>query len=484
MIAHDRRVELALFLLAFVAYGWFFSGGGWNQNVNFDLTRAIVERQSFSIDGYQANTGDVSVVRRGGGEHVYSNKPPGVSFLAAIPYAALYAIERAFDAPIESTAMLTLNAWLVTVATCGLTGALIPVVLFRYGRRRVSPPAAAGVALIIAFCTIVFPYSTLLYAHVPPALFLLLAFVWLDERPLLAGAAAGLAGVSFYLCILAAAVLLVAVFVRGRWKAALRFVLGALPFAILLTLYQYACFGSPFVTSVEVSKEFTEQGLLFGVFRAPSLAAMWGLTFSEHRGLFIVSPVLLLGFVGTVEMKRRDLSIVSAIVLLYLLAVSSFNGWAGGSSIGPRYLLPVVPLMGIPLLYLRGRLWWSLACLLGVFSFATQFLATAVDPMPIGTITRPMRGYVLPAFRTGRVAPHIAHALGFRDNDVGHTSINANAIDEMYPHQRHPPGSPESDWASFNLGELLFGPGERASVAPIALWVLIGSYLVMRRTTR
>ena len=515
MIAHDRRVALTLFLLAFVTYGWFFSGGGWNQNANFDLTRALVERQTLHIDGYHANTGDISVVRHGDVAHAYNNKPPGVSFLAAIPYAALYAIERMFDAPTDSTALLTLNAWLVTAATCGLTGALIPVVLFWYGRRRVSPLAAAGVALIIAFGTIVFPYSTLLYAHVPPALFLLLAFVWLDERPLLAGAAAGIAGVSFYLCILAAVVLFVAALVRGGWKPALRFALGGLPFAILLTLYQYACFGSPFVTSVEVSKEFTEQGLLFGVFRAPSLEALWGLTFSEYRGLFVISPVLLLAFVGAVVQfipredagslaapRRRRLwhvlrgmtgdpastrginstAIIAAIALIFLLAVSSFNGWAGGSAIGPRYLLPIIPLMGIPLLYLRGRWLWSIACILGLASFAMQFLATAVDPMPIGTITRPMRGYVLPAFKTGRVAPHIAHALGFRDNVVGHVSINANAIDEAYPHHRHPPGSGESEWASFNLGELLSGPGERASVVPIALWVLIGSAFVLRRS--
>ena len=35
---------------------YFFAGGGWNQNSQFDLTRAIVERHTFAIDAYAGNT--------------------------------------------------------------------------------------------------------------------------------------------------------------------------------------------------------------------------------------------------------------------------------------------------------------------------------------------------------------------------------------------------------------------------------------------
>src|SRR5438309_6841796 len=79
---HDRRIAVWLGLLTFVVYAYFFAGGGWNQNSQFDLTRAIVERHTLAIDAYASNTGDIS--RHGG--HVYANKAPGLSFLAAIPY--------------------------------------------------------------------------------------------------------------------------------------------------------------------------------------------------------------------------------------------------------------------------------------------------------------------------------------------------------------------------------------------------------------
>jgi hypothetical protein len=451
---------LCVFLLAFVTYAWFFSGGGWNQNAHFDLTRALVERQTLHIDGYRVNTGDISWSAVSGEWHAYINKPPGISFLGAIAYAPLYWIERAMNVPLDSWTWMTVNAWLVTVFTCALTGALIPAVIYLYGARRVSRVAALGVALAVAFGTGVFPYATAMMAHVPPALFLLLAFVWREERPLLAGVCAGIAGVSHYLCIPAAIVMLIAATDR---KAALRFALGGLPFGIALAAYHYVCFGSPFVTSVETSRNFTEEGLLFGVFRLPLREAMWGLTFSEYRGLFFASPFLLLAFLGLHRMRRRDAIVVLAIAAIFFFAISGFNGWHGGSAFGPRYLLPMVPLLALPLLYLRGRaLGWT-AGALAVFAFGLHLLATAVNPTPDGAERRPVRNYLLQA---------------------GRTSVNEQAIDELVPHKLHPPGSYESTWAAFNAGELVFGAGSPWSVLPIVVWVVGGGVWMWRIADR
>jgi hypothetical protein len=449
--AGDRRIALGLFLLTFVAYAWFFGGGGWNQNAHFDLTRALVERQTLYIDGYHLNTGDVSWVRQGSATHVYANKPPGVSVLAAIPYAVVYAIERALGIPFDSWQWLTINAWIVTVLSCGLTGALIPVVLYRYGRRHASPLAALGVALVVAFGTIVFPYATMLFAHVPSAFFLLLAFVWLDERPSLAGVAAGIAGTCYYLCIPAALVLLI-----GARRNALRFALGGLPFGVLLAIYQLVCFGSPFRTSVETSRSFTQEGLLLGVFGAPSLRALWGLTFSDYRGFFFVSPVLLLSFAGAYVMLRRrllrrELVMIAVISAMYFFVVSSFNGWGGGWAFGPRYLTPIIPLFAIPLLFVRMRL---AAIVLGTLSIVLQLMATAIDPTPPSKIQHPIRDFYLRATAV---------------------SINPQSIDELAPFRTYPPGSRASEWATFNLGELFFGAGSFASVLPIVLWIAGGA---------
>ena len=462
----DRRIAVGLFILAFVTYAWFFGGGGWNQNAQFDLARALVERQTLHIDGYRVNTGDISWSPVSGEWHAYINKPPGVSFLAAIPYAFLYAIERAQGVPIDAWHVMQLNAYLVTVLTCGVTGALIPVVLYVYGVRRVSRVAALGVALAIAFGTIVFPFATVLFAHVPAALFLLLAFVWLDERPVLAGICAGIAGMCFYICIPAAAVLLIGAWVRSR-RNAIRFALAGVPFAVVLGVYHWLCFGSPFVTAVETSTGFTEKGLLFGVFRLPSITALWALLFSSYRGLFFYCPVLVLAIAAALiawhrHILRRELAMIFAICTIFLLSIASFNGWHGGGSFGPRYLIPIIPLLGIPMLFVRGRRLAIAGVVLGAISFVFQLAGTAVDPMPYASLFHPIGDMALPGlFGEG-------------------VSRNAQSIDELTPYRSYPRGSYESVWASFNLGELAFGAGNPLSVLPIVVWVVGGSVWLWR----
>jgi hypothetical protein len=441
----DARIAAGIFVLALVTFSWFNGGAGWNQGAHFDLTRAIVERGTLYIDGYEGNTGDVS---RGTGGHVYINKPPGVSLLAVVPYAVIYAMTR----PSSAAPRHLLPAgegfiplppgeggrrpgegridaqWLTTATTCGVCGALIGPTLFLYGRRHTCAKRSLLITLTILFGTIVLPYSTMLFAHVPAALFLLLAVVHMRERPLVAGVAAGIATICFYVC--APAALLIAILRRSR-----RFMLGAAPFALLLAGYQWLCFGSPFRTSVEASTPFTEKGLLFGVLRFPRLDALYGITLSPYRGLFFASPVLLFAIAGMIKLRRdREVQAVIGCTLIFFIAIASFNWWNGGWAFGPRYVLPIVPMLAIPTFAMKtSRLFVAAA----IFSIATNFLATAVDAMPSHDIRDPIFHYIVPAF--------------FSDNSVA------------------------LPYGATNLGELAFSEGSRASVLPIALWMLGGT---------
>src|SRR5438309_11552762 len=123
----DRQLALWLFLLTFVTYAYFQAGGGWNQNSQFDLTRAIVERRTFAIDAYASNTGDVS---RGAG-HVYSNKSPALSWIAAIPYAILFAMNHS-----DSIEAIILNTYILTALCVALACTILAWMLYRYARRR------------------------------------------------------------------------------------------------------------------------------------------------------------------------------------------------------------------------------------------------------------------------------------------------------------------------------------------------------------
>ena len=510
----DRQIAAWLFLLSLGTYAFFFGGSGFNQNASFDQARAIVERHTLAINAYAANTYDVAV--RDG--RVYPNKPPGTTLLAVAPYALLYAIERAAGADAAHFPLLTLNLYAVTLLVCGVSGALIPPLLFLYARRRgVERRWAAIVALLIAFGAPLFAYSTMLFLHVPSALFLLLAVdATLDPegpRAAAAGAFAGAAGLTNYLCLPAIVPLAIALLGArtsgpqspdvwsgddrppravarpevgrlrtGGPRAILRFVLGGFPFALALLAYQQAAFGHFTRSSIALENPaFLQQGKWLGILAAPSLRALWGVTFSPYRGLFFMSPMLLLVAFG--RARKAEAAVVAAIALYFLLFNSAFNGWFGGYAIGPRYLLPVVPLLGILLLDLRPRLRPALIAL-GALSIAINFVATAVDPQPPDTVRNPIVDYELPLLVHGEVPPDRPVPQWLRALYTGHVAVNRVAADEPLPFVRHPPGSPASEWASFNLGETILPQGHWSSLLPVLVWMLGGAWLLIMRAAK
>src|SRR5438067_1393473 len=187
----DRRIAEWLFLLTFAAAAYFYGGAGWSQNATFDVTRAIVERHTFAIDAYAANTGD----RAFANGHVYANKAPALAVLAAIPYALLHAI---LGTP-QNAIGLAVAAYLCTLLTVGIFAALIPALLYLHTRRNgVDPLWSATVAITIAFATELLPYSTVMMFTLPSGALMLIAYT--SRRAELGGFAAGLATAMNYLC--------------------------------------------------------------------------------------------------------------------------------------------------------------------------------------------------------------------------------------------------------------------------------------------
>ena len=71
------RVVLLAFTL-FLSYGYFYQGGGWNQDSRFSMVRAILESGTLKITAYHHITGDKSRI----GADYYSDKAPGHALLA------------------------------------------------------------------------------------------------------------------------------------------------------------------------------------------------------------------------------------------------------------------------------------------------------------------------------------------------------------------------------------------------------------------
>ena len=452
-----------------MTYAYFQSGGGWNQNSQFDLTRAIVERHTFAIDDYASNTGDVS---RAAG-HIYSNKSPALSWMAAIPYALLYALERGNGVDINAVEAITLNAYICTLLCVALPGALIPALLYGYARGKgFRAPWSAFIALTAGLATQLFPYSTIFMLHVPSSALLLFAAI--SRRRMAAGVSAGIATAMNYLC---APALLIFGLARER---RLPYIAGAAPPIILLAIYQKVCFGSFFALSLAHEDErFLTKGAAFGIFHFPSLEAIYGISVSSYRGLFYFAPVLIMAIGGAIlwfrqAEDRRDLIAIALIFTAFFAINASFNGWEGGFGIGARYLVPVIPLLALAMLRCRGWLQPMLVAL-AALSCIINFAATAVDPQPSGTIPRPLTQYIFPLLIHGRFSPAVPITPPWSASTfIGHTSVNRMTFDEAIVFSRHPPGSNASEWASFNLGEAFFGAGSAGSLIPMALLLIAG----------
>lgn len=472
----DRRIAEWLFLLTFATYAFFFAGGGWNQNSQFDLTRAIVERGTFAIDAYASNTGDLAFARG----HVYSNKSPALSWIAAIPYAPLFAIERARGADPNAASLLTINVYLCSLVCVALPGALIPAMLFAYGRRRgIDARQAALAAAAVALGTQLLPYATTFMLHVPSAA--LLCYALTTPHRARAGFAAALATAMNYLC--APALLVFALLDLRKMH---RYIAGALAPLIVLAIYQYRCFGSIFKIAIaHEDPRFLTHGAAMGVFQRPSLDVLYAITLSPYRGLFFFAPLLLVALFGLRAWwrdERQTCAAALAVIVAFFAFNVSFNGWEGGFGIGGRYLVPIIPLFGLALLRVRSRVFVGIVA---AFSFAINFAAAAVDPQPSATIPRPLTQYIAPLLLTGHFSPTVPITIPWSAATLtGHTSVNRMTFDEAIIFFRHAPNSPDSEWASFNLGEFFFGAGAALSLLPIAIVILAGAFVIARLAMR
>lgn len=474
------KLLLGIFLVTFCSYASFFNGGGWNQNAHFALTRAIVEKGTLQIDDYRWSTFDYSEY----GGHLYANKAPGLSLIAVPVYAVIFHATE--PAKRESLMYSTLAAWALTLAVVALPGALLAMWIARHLiLSGVSPIRATSVALATALGSMLFPFSSMLFLHTASALFLFLAFdlITRDRRPLLAGVFAGLAGFCNYVCIpLAMGLLLLHVWRRREFAPVLRFAAGAALPALMLAAYQFSAFGNPFATTISTLPEhFVDPDAAGGVMRMPEMATVIALTVSPYRGLFFSMPVLLWGVWALIRGLRssKDARVVLVMVAGLIVANASFNGWHTGSSYGPRYLIPLIPLIMV----FAAREWDALRWLRRAavaWSVFVAWLATAVNPMVSMQVPNPVTDYLFPVFFEGRLGARLMQLPPDSWKTMtGHVSVNEQSMLEAVAYMIVPRGSNDAAWVAFNLGELV-APGSPVSVYLLAFVAAIATALLLR----
>ena len=452
-----RRIDWAIFLTVLLASLYVLPR--WadpNQNSRLDMVVAVVDDGTFRIDDYVHNTVDYAKV----GDAYYSDKAPGAAFLGISLYAAVrplinfalsdrmtgaLADAPAFQATLRadgsgvSTDKVRFAALQVLLAAlvAALPTALTALLTWRLALRFTGAPRASSLsALSYGLLTPVFAYSNAVYGHQLAAFLLVAAFALVALGPrragsvrlMLLGVLLGFAVVSEYPAALPAGI----IFLYAAWRLWRAGVLLRLGWTMLTggivaagwMFYNNALFGGPLALGYSHSELWTAQHTTgFMSLTLPSLAGVWGITFGPFRGLFVLSPWLLLSIPGFFIWWRWGraraawwVSLGSALSVFFFNASSQM--WWGGFAVGPRYLLP-----GLPFVVLAAAVaiaqWthvrafrWLLALLLGWSLLATWGMTLANQAYPPDTLFNPWLDYALPAWQTDNIARNLGTLAG------------------------------------------------------------------------
>jgi hypothetical protein len=224
-------------------------------------------------------------------------------------------------------------------------------------------------SLAFALATTLWPVTTMIYIEGASVMFSTASVYFLfrhmkvtkSERDLiLSGICLGLAAFVEYMAALFLVPIVVYLLVRrsGIWRT-MRFVDSFAIFGPLLWLTtNYLAFRSPFVFPEQL-----KNGPIFNQFDLGSMFIHVGAYIgSPYRGIFVFSPVLVLGVFMIAKMIRQrelrlDALLFSSFFLLILFAYSAWSDWAGGLVYGPRFLLLGIPYLAIPISILLKRSW-------------------------------------------------------------------------------------------------------------------------------
>jgi len=391
--ARRKRIALVAILLVGLSYATMIQSFSWNQTSHYDLIRSLNQDKT-TIDAYQENTGDKVFYQ----QHWYSARAPGLALFALPFYDVLNLVNadawaRSHQAPPQrkdDEMIYLIGLW------ANVLPGLLLLLLVWHVAERLQPGFGAATAVVLGLGTLVLPLSTLLFSHVFTAFLGFAAFVLMlherDGPPSamllgLAGLAMGYAVASEYPLFFVAIVLGLYLLSRrdartplGLARRAGSYIAGGIVGIVPLLLYNHYAFRS--WTHLAYSDVPRQHKGFFGI-GAPSLKVLATLLL-DSRGLLTISPVLLMGAIGTVLLyrrgKRAEALTIGGICLCYVGYNSGYYLPFGGGFMGPRFLTTVLPFLACPL-GLAFKRYPGPTIALAAVSIATTVIVTITHPL-------------------------------------------------------------------------------------------------------
>jgi len=222
-----------------------------------------------------------------------------------------------------------------------------------------SLKTSISVAFLYAFTTMAWAYSSTAMNVVLVSMTILLSFYFYRKfiqnqnsiNLIFCGFALGISVLIRYDAFIFVIILLAFLFGtilknKSKMKNITFLIIPLLLCTILFMEINYIQFGTLLEYSVK-----TESGYGLGP-TTPIHIGVFGLLFSPGAGLFIFSPILFTIFISFFDFYKKNKSSF-LIFLIYVTGLTIFFGsletWHGFVSWGPRYLLPIIPFLMIPL---------------------------------------------------------------------------------------------------------------------------------------
>ncbi len=386
----EKAYWVAALLLVFAVYSFFLAPPAPNELSRYDLLISLARDHSVAIDRYHHNTFDKATFQG----HQYTDKAIGTSLLG-LPTWLL--ADRLYRFGEYGEVRTDFPIWAANAGAVAIPSALLVLLVYWVARwlagDRLRALLTAGA---YGFGTLAFPFATVFYGHQPAAFFGFAGFaailaaartsygqrLWLA----LAGLLAGLAVLTEYpagiIAVLVGVYLLANRDWRGHWWA---FTAGGAAALLPLAAYNTAAFGAPWHLGYGFVQDPSFAGMGSGMMGVtlPKLSALREITVGE-AGLLTRSPFLALALLGLLmgwreHRARPEVLLCAGVSLAFLLYNAGYYLPMGGHGTGPRFLVPALPFMSLPLAWLPRRTWW-LAGPLGVVSAALMLMITADIP--------------------------------------------------------------------------------------------------------
>ncbi len=372
-----RETEIALFMVCVLTFAYFYQASDHSTASRIDLIRALLERHSLWIDGFAGfNTADIVELH----SHIYSNKAPGGAITGILPWIFVTTLLRIFTSP-PSGFYWAFATYLVTVVTVSVVVAMMVVLVYRFALMLgASSGRAVALGLTLAFGTIMFPYATEFTSEPISALCVFAAFYLLalpqDEnapwwQSLFAGLLAGWGVLCDYpTFLIAAAVGAYAIWRLETWGKIVTFVAGATVVADLLMALQQGGLGQrlvPELRGLRVAGRQPLRGAGQGLRRrdlspaldpvghpdrpsARHLVLQSGAVAGHSGAVFFLAPQVAAAGVSDRGVRGPGYDLFNASY------GDSIVYWGGGTAVGPRHFVPVLPFAVLAMAFLPERI--------------------------------------------------------------------------------------------------------------------------------